>query len=137
MCVVYSTFIKNTFPIAFVNKNPEGCYQNTWESSRAQNFATGAFVNFASGNHSRDYFKSTDGLTVNAANALLTEQVNAIRSQLENPGLIGGATSSSNFEFSYDSNGRINNARVDKWFDSPYQRGAYTYWRYGEYKVLV
>jgi monoamine oxidase len=84
-------------------------YQDTWEASRAQSGASGILVNYTGGNTTR----SQAGFTANQLAQRFLGQVQPVL-----PGLAS------------KWNGKVT---LDYWPGNPWTRGAYSYWRVGQY----
>lgn len=104
-------------------------YQNTWDVSRAQPQRKGALVDYLGGRRSLMVRTGADIENVEKRNDYLTGAANLFLGQLES--VLPGAEK--NFQLEYDPSGAINNVITDNWKQSPWQRGAYSFWQPGQY----
>jgi monoamine oxidase len=125
----------NRPPVACPAHNAVGQYekkfQNTWEVSRAQPQHKGILVDYTGGRHAEMFQTAADILDPAARNKYIIKQTCRFLKQLNF--LLPGSTSSKNFEFEYDEAGNIINVDSNNWKQSPWQRGAYSFWQPQQY----
>jgi monoamine oxidase len=111
----------------YIRGQVESCYQNTWEHTRAQDGVSGILVNFQSDAYSRIRSTTSDNLL--NSTAYLINETEYFLTLLDQ--VIPGARA--NFTYEFDEHGRIVNVQTVQWSESPWQRGAYSFWRNGSY----
>ena len=105
-------------------------FQNTWEVSRAQPQSRGILVDYTGGKYSERFRTAADITDSRERNNYLREATTDFLCQLDF--LLPGATNPVNFDFEY-VNGNIVNVDSNNWKESPWQRGAYSFWQPGQY----
>jgi len=105
-------------------------FQTTFDSSKRQDGETGIICDYTGGEFTNKFktsflIKDTqeyNNYTINITNQFLNQYDEFC------PG------ADNNFVFNYDEEtGKINNVNSDNWSDSPWQKGAYSYWKVGQY----
>jgi monoamine oxidase len=132
----------------------EKLYQNSWEVTRAQSGKTGVLVDYTAGNKTEEVRTSYTMKDIDERNNYLRQSTCKFLKQLNF--LFPVATSRENFKFVFGepqpfflnkhfnhsfspksscSSGdeAILNAISDNWTESPWQRGAFSYWQPGQY----
>jgi monoamine oxidase len=124
----------------------ERFWQNTWDVSRAQPGVKGILVDYTGGNYAENFTTSYKTDDILQSNQTIKSEVNNFLNKLDF--LLPGANSPSNFAFQYanlvpyqstpnsattpSAIPAVSNVFVDNWIQSPWQRGAYSYWTYGQ-----
>lgn len=106
-------------------------YQNTWEVSRSQPQEKGILVDYTGGRYAKQFRTSDNIKEVGEHNKYLKCQTEKFLKQLNF--LLPGSTSKCNFEFEFNRDGYIVNVDSNNWKESPWQRGAYSFWQPGQY----
>ncbi len=113
------------------NRDKEKKFQNTWEVSRAQPYEKGILVDYTGGRYADKFLTSDDILDPEERNRYLRDATCKFLKQLDF--LLPNSTNKKNFVFQTDEQGNIVNVNSNNWKQSPYQRGAYSFWQPGQY----